>query len=116
MGAPSRGQAPLIWVELEAGGRRYDLPVNPWRPIASTITGSPNPGFCLPGSYQGWHRLWIQQDEGERFDNALVVAPGAFRERRAAGAWPFSCTPCGHTGPGVSGSRRPRGCRRVGRR
>ena len=95
MGFSSRGQAPLIWVELPADAATTFL--NPWRPIASTITGHRIPDSAAPIFPLGWHRLWIQQDEGERFDNALVVAPLAPSGTPRGWGLPFSCTPCGHT-------------------
>lgn len=70
------GRPPLIWVELEDGGRRYDLPCEPVdghkhgeeRVTESRILLPPD----LP---RGWHRLWIQQEDGSRYDTCLVVAP-----------------------------------------
>ncbi len=70
------GQPPLIWVELEEGGRRYDLPcerVETKQVGDSRLTES---RILLPPDLpMGWHRLWIQQDDGDRDDLPLVVAP-----------------------------------------
>lgn len=72
----SDGRPPLIWVELEGGGRRYDLPCEPvenHRVGEERLTES---RILLPPDLpMGWHRLWVQQEGGERHDNALVVAP-----------------------------------------
>jgi 4-alpha-glucanotransferase len=76
------GKPPLIWVELEAGGRRYDLPCEPVETHRIDDHRLTESRILLPPDLPlGWHRLWIQQDEGERYDNALVVAP-----RRLPGA------------------------------
>lgn len=70
------GRPPLIWVELETGGRRYDLPCEPQE--THTIAGErrTESRILLPPDLPlGYHRLWIQQDEGERDECGLVVAP-----------------------------------------
>ncbi len=70
------GKPPLIWVELESGGRRYDLPCEPVETLRLGERRLTESRILLPPDLPlGWHRLWIQQDEGDRYDNALVVAP-----------------------------------------
>ncbi|MCU0294666.1 MAG: 4-alpha-glucanotransferase [Candidatus Nanopelagicales bacterium] len=70
------GKPPLIWVELEEGGRRYDLPCEPVETHKSGDVRLTESRILLPPDLpMGWHRLWIQQEDAERFDNALVVAP-----------------------------------------
>lgn len=89
----SDGRPPLIWVELEGGGRRYDLPCEPvenHRVGEERLTES---RILLPPDLpMGWHRLWVQQEGGERHDNALVVAPVACPRHPVDGAWRSSCT------------------------
>lgn len=70
------GKPPLIWVELETGGRRYDLPCEPKE--THTVDGQrrTESRILLPPDLPlGYHRLWIQQDDGYRDDCGLVVAP-----------------------------------------
>lgn len=70
------GKPPLIWLELEEGGRRYDLPCEPVESTQVEQQRLTESRILLPPDLpQGWHRLWIQQEDGERYDNALVVAP-----------------------------------------
>ena len=70
------GKPPLIWVELEEGGRRYDLPCEPVETHKAGNVRLTESRILLPPDLpMGWHRLWIQQEDAERFDNALVVAP-----------------------------------------
>ncbi len=70
------GKPPLIWVELEEGGRRYDLPCEPVETHKEGDVRLTESRILLPPDLpMGWHRLWIQQEDAERFDNALVVAP-----------------------------------------
>lgn len=70
------GRPPLIWVELETGGRRYDLPCEPVESHKHNGRRLTESRILLPPDLPlGWHRLWIQQDDGDRYDNALVVAP-----------------------------------------
>lgn len=70
------GDPPLIWVELESGGRRYDLPCEPKENLKTGQDRLTESRILLPPDLpQGWHRLWVQQDEGDRYDTALVVAP-----------------------------------------
>lgn len=70
------GKPPLIWVELEEGGRRYDLPCEPVENHRIGDDRLTESRILLPPDLpMGWHRLWVQQDDGDRQDNALVVAP-----------------------------------------
>ncbi|MCB0921552.1 MAG: 4-alpha-glucanotransferase, partial [Actinobacteria bacterium] len=70
------GKPPLIWVELEGGGRRYDLPCEPVENHRIGDQRLTESRILLPPDLpMGWHRLWVQQEDGVRQDNALVVAP-----------------------------------------
>ena len=70
------GKPPLIWVELEAGGRRYDLPCEPQETQKFGEVRLTESRILLPPDLPlGYHRLWVQQEDGERYDCGLVVAP-----------------------------------------
>jgi 4-alpha-glucanotransferase len=70
------GDPPLIWVELESGGRRYDLPCEPVENLKTGEEKLTESRILLPPDLPlGWHRLWVQREEGDRDDTALVVAP-----------------------------------------
>ncbi len=72
----AEGKPPLIWVELEEGGRRYDLPCEPVETMKAGAHRLTESRILLPPDLpMGWHELWIQQDDGGRYDTALVVAP-----------------------------------------
>ncbi len=77
----AEGRPPLIWVELETGGRRYDLPCEPVETHRLGDQRLTESRILLPPDLPlGWHRLWIQQEEGDRHDNALVIAPRRLAE------------------------------------
>ncbi len=82
----AEGKPPLIWVELEEGGRRYDLPCEPVETMKAGTQRLTESRILLPPDLpMGWHELWIQQDDGGRHDTALVVAPRRLPE--AARGW-----------------------------
>ena len=82
----AEGKPPLIWVELEEGGRRYDLPCEPVETMKAGTQRLTESRILLPPDLPlGWHELWIQQDDGGRHDTALVVAPRRLPE--AARGW-----------------------------
>lgn len=70
------GKPPLIWVELEGGGRRYDLPCEPQETHTVGERRLSESRILLPPDLPlGYHRLWIQQEDSERDECGLVVAP-----------------------------------------
>jgi 4-alpha-glucanotransferase len=70
------GKPPLIWVELEQGGRRYDLPCEPQETQEVGGRRLTESRILLPPDLPlGYHRLWVQQDDAERDECGLVVAP-----------------------------------------
>ena len=72
----AEGKPPLIWVELEDGGRRYDLPCEPVESQKIRDQRITESRILLPPDLPlGWHQLWVQDDDGHRHDAVLVVAP-----------------------------------------
>ena len=87
---PAEGP-PRLWVELEDGGRRYDVTVVRSRPAETT--GFTEYDYALPaGLPLGWHRLsghW----NGRSHDCPLAVAPHRLETAGAVGrgrAWGFT--------------------------
>ena len=87
------GTQPRVWVELEDGGVRHDLPqldvYVPPRQVGRALIGRAT--FEIPGDLPlGWHRLRAAVDE-QRASSVLVITPAfvglppALRQRRAWG-------------------------------
>ena len=56
----AEGKPPLIWVELEEGGRRYDLPCEPVETMKAGTQRLTESRILLPPDLpMGWHELWI---------------------------------------------------------
>ena len=83
--------APRLWIELEDGGRRYD--VSPVRSRASEVDGLAEYDYAIPaGLPLGWHTLCGHWD-GQAHSAPLAVAPNRLETASAEGrgrAWGFS--------------------------